>query len=210
MSETDALHVGEATAYAHAMGVFVRAYRQEHGITLDAVAQLGHKFGAPWSLSSIQAIEAGRAAPTLPTLFTLALVLGKLSGTPIRLADLLGCGDTFNRPNLGGPSRPVLRSWVDRALSGAPVTTTDSDFAVVEASDADVHPNRERASLAEQRAAAKLGISPVELQQRAIKLWGHALESEAARRAGAYSSPQTRGRITRLLVHKLREHPGQP
>ncbi|MGY2744022.1 hypothetical protein [Arthrobacter sp. UYCu723] len=66
-------------------------------------------------------------------------------------------------------------------------------------------PRRPGVSLAESRAAKKLSIRPLELQQRSIQLWGRSLEAEARSRAGADSTPQARGRVTRVLVDELRE-----
>lgn len=60
-------------------------------------------------------------------------------------------------------------------------------------------------SLAEDRAAKKLGISTTRLRQRAIQLWGRSLEAEALNRAGADSTPQARGRVTRVLVDEIRD-----
>jgi transcriptional regulator with XRE-family HTH domain len=238
----------EAVAYAEAVGTFLRFYRREHGITLESVAQLGREFGATWSLSSVQSIEAGRAAPTLPTLLTLALVLGRLSGEPLRLADLLGTAEVLERPYVDRPDQPVLRAWVDRALSGGSVELTDADYehaydrpadawdarqentfaqrcsgpltaderhahvdvqweGMIEPPEAAEYrsPRRPRVSLAESRAAKKLGIRPLEVQQRAVQLWGRSLEAEALTRAGADSTPQARGRVTRVLVEEILE-----
>lgn len=238
----------EAVAYAEAVGTFLRLYRREHGLTLESVAQLGREFGATWSLSSVQAIEAGRAAPTLPTLLTLALVLGRLSGEPLRLADLLGAAEALERPYVDRPDQPVLRAWVDRALSGGSVELTDADYdhargcpteawgahqdlaiaqrgsgpltaderhahvdarweAMIEPPEAARRPSprHPRISLAESRAAKKLGIRPLEVQQRAIQLWGHSLETESLARAGVDSTPQARGRVTRVLVEEITE-----
>lgn len=63
----------------------------------------------------------------------------------------------------------------------------------------------EPVTLAEQRAAEKLSITPQELQRYAFKLWGHALEEESAIRAGEGSSPQARGRVTRVIVDEIRK-----
>ncbi|MEO7124170.1 MAG: hypothetical protein ABI400_13845 [Lacisediminihabitans sp.] len=243
----------EAKTYAEAVGAFLRAYRLEHGITLDSIAQVGREFGSTWSLSSVQSIEGGRAAPTLPTLLTLALVLGRLSGEPLRLADLLGSAKALDRPYVDGPDQPVLRSWVERALSGSKVELTDADYehkldrpapveeeeleravarrgtaplteeerhfqvdALWEAMNEPPEPGeyrrsrRPRVSLAESRAAKKLGIQPLVIQQRAIQLWGRSLEAEALDRAGTDSTAQARGRVTRVLVDEIRDSVEDP
>ena len=59
-------------------------------------------------------------------------------------------------------------------------------------------------SLAEERAAKKLGISLDRLRQLAVGLWARSLEEESSRRAGPDSTPQARGRVTRVLVDELR------
>lgn len=197
MAET--VHVEhEVTTYANAVGAFVRNYRQKHGITLESIARLGRKFGTTWSLSSVQAIEGGRASITLPTLLTLALVLGRLSGKPLRLVDLLGATELLDRPRDDG--RPVRLSWVDRALSGKTVELTDADLGPTRAA----YPYSPSFSLAEQRAAQKLGITPRDLRQQTDDLWGHPLEIEALFRSSPNSTPQARGRVTRLLVDEIK------
>lgn len=238
----------DGDTYASAVGNFLRDYRQAHGITLESVARVGREYGATWSVSSVQAIEGGKAAPTLPTLLTLALSLGRLSGVPLRLADLFRSADLLDRPYMLTANRPVRRSWVDRILSGAPVVLTGADCeepvasgeeawddelelealarsdemppggrrhdhvdalweAMNEPPNPSVRPRAggARVSLAESRAAKKLGVQPLELQRRAIRLWGRSLEAEAQHRAGAESAPQARGRVTRLLVEEIRE-----
>lgn len=64
---------------------------------------------------------------------------------------------------------------------------------------------RPAASLAEERAAKKLGISAAHLRQLAHDLWARPLEDESSRRAGPDSTPQARGRVTRVLVDEMRE-----
>jgi hypothetical protein len=59
-------------------------------------------------------------------------------------------------------------------------------------------------SLAEERAAKKLGISIARLRQLALALWARSLEEESFRRAGLDSTPQARGRVTRVLVDEIR------
>lgn len=282
----------EATTYAEAVGAFLRGFRSQHGLTLEAIARTGRDYGATWSLSSVQAIEAGKASPTLPTLLTLALVLGTLSGHPLKLIDLLGSAEVFDRPFSGQPERPVHRTLVERALSGQYVQLDANDVPLSIRTDAEpldleaessiarnlpfgadrnaeagehddpslsayeVDSELEAAllrrdgpltaeerraafeqtleqsqmppepaceetetaafsqstdkptdvppTLAEKRAAKALEISARELQRRAQRLWGRSLEDESARRAGPRSSPQARGRVTRVLVSEVR------
>jgi transcriptional regulator with XRE-family HTH domain len=59
-------------------------------------------------------------------------------------------------------------------------------------------------SLAEERAAKKLGISIARLRQLTLFLWARSLEEESSRRAGTDSTPQARGRVTRLLIDEIR------
>lgn len=60
------------------------------------------------------------------------------------------------------------------------------------------------ASLAEERAAKKLGITTARLRQLAHELWARPLEDESSRRVGPGSTPQARGRVTRVLVDEMR------
>jgi len=64
-------------------------------------------------------------------------------------------------------------------------------------------------SLAEERAAKKLGLSTTQLRKLALDLWAHSLEEESSRRAGSDSTPQARGRVTRVLVDELRVFAGE-
>jgi transcriptional regulator with XRE-family HTH domain len=67
-------------------------------------------------------------------------------------------------------------------------------------------PARDNAgTLAEERAAKKLGLTIARLQRAAVGIWGRSLEEESSRRAGRDSSPQARGRVTRLLIEEIRE-----
>ncbi|WP_309694004.1 hypothetical protein [Microbacterium foliorum] len=64
-------------------------------------------------------------------------------------------------------------------------------------------------SLAVKRAATKLGVAALDVERRAVALWGRRFESELWSRAGGDSSPQARGRVTRLLVEEIRESLGE-
>lgn len=63
--------------------------------------------------------------------------------------------------------------------------------------------NAHVATLSEQRAAIKFGLSP-ELFACVVKMrYGHYLDEEVAKRAGADASPQKRGRVTRKIFEEL-------
>jgi hypothetical protein len=183
-----------------AVGSYAARTRAEHGATLDRVAGLARPYGATWSASSVRNIEQGTASLGLTTLLHLALALQGLTGRPHTLSDLLGDAEAVY---LGNRRRnPVRREWFDRVLAGAELALSPDD--VPEASDWEGGADEGEPSLAEQRASKRLGITPERLQRWAERLWGHALDAEAARRAGDDSTPQARGRVTRILVQEVR------
>lgn len=242
--------------YAGAVGRFVARYRQKHSLTLDMVASAGRVFGATWNTASIRNIEAGKFSPTIQSLLILALALGHLSGTSVRLDDLFGDAEAFESPTLS-PDGHAPRGWVKGALSGAqilgerPAAVAErpkfrspaheraaeleqyrNDLremgapasslrqanallheALLDASQEPPDPDDEclvsgPPTLAEERAAKKLGITAPMLQGLAQRLWGQSLEDESLERAGAESSPQKRGIETRRLLQEMREELG--
>ena len=183
-----------------AVGAFVAQMREEHELTFDQIARTARQFGANWSASSVRNIERGQATLTLPTLMHLALALSGPAGRPLRLIDLLGDAKTV----AFGRGIDLTREAFERALSGEPVTLTPDDLSEVQHHRKEV--GGQPASLAEQRAAHKLGIDAPRLQRLALELWQKPLEDEARRRAGEGSTPQARGRVTRLLLDEIRQH----
>lgn len=174
-------------------------------MTLDAVATAGREYGATWGTASVRNIEAGKVAPTLPTLIHLALALGSLTGEDLRLADVLGDADLLDLAVQGDDHRPVSRAWLNAVLAGGPVRLAPRRYeSPGPFSDPDQEPKGPPASLAVKRAAQKVGIAPTEFLDWADRLWGRSLEDEAARRAGPESTPQARGLVTRRLVDAVR------
>lgn len=241
--------------YARTVGRFVAHYRKKHSLTLDMVASAGRGFGATWNTASIRNIEMGKFSPTIQNLLLLALALGHLSGTALRLDDLLGDAEAFDTPTLG-PDGRASREWVKGALSGSPIegerpasaaaghqtrSPAHENVAILKqsydnlvelgASEASIAEARELLfgarvdasqeppeldpepepgppTLAEERAAKRLGISVRELQAVAFELWGQGLDAEALERAGDGSSPQRRGIETRRLLAEVRAELG--
>jgi transcriptional regulator with XRE-family HTH domain len=101
-----------------------------------------------------------------------------------------------------------------REARGREMTGAEKDSHLAQLLDqSQTPPERSRSSsardragtLAEERAAKKLGVTLARLQRLSEEAWGRSLEDEALRRAGRDSSPQARGRVTRLLVEEIRE-----
>lgn len=244
----------DPSTHAQAIGTFLRAYREQHGLTLDAIAKAGRSFGASWGTASIRNFEAGKGTDRLPTLLTLGLALNHLTGDDLTVNDLLGSTEAMSPPVRNG--LPPTRDWLSGVLSGEPVILrkpedlvgghkrfaetvrdasaqltrltkempSDLDFADLERIDL------ESETLAEQRAAAKLGILPKAIKAWSVSLWGQSLEEEAAARARAKATDtdkpvtaQARGAMTKHLLHEIRleleaqrretdhgEHPAAP
>ncbi|WP_133249899.1 helix-turn-helix domain-containing protein [Brachybacterium endophyticum] len=196
-----------------AVGSFVKKVRHDHELTLDQIALAGRQEGAGWSASSVANIEKAQASLTLATLIYLALALGKCIGSHLRLSDLLGDADTVQLEP--GRGTGMTREWFDFILNGGEVARGRNDFSGVtefvlsqepEGSPLVTEEAATAASIAEVRAARRLGVDVATFKDAAIELWGHSLDDESRKRAGAESTPQARGRVTRHLVHEVRAH----
>lgn len=101
------------------------------------------------------------------------------------------------------------------ARGAHPLTPAERDgqfeAMLEESQDPERHQSRANAtpSLAVRRAAKKLGIAALEVERRAVTLWGQRFDSELWSRAGRESSPQARGRVTRILVEEIRASLGE-
>lgn len=60
-------------------------------------------------------------------------------------------------------------------------------------------------TIAEKRAAEKLNMHPYDLAAFCAVRFGHTLEEESYARAGDDSTPQKRGRATRLIIDEIRD-----
>lgn len=222
---------------SQAVGRFLSEFRNSHGLTLDQIARTARDFGAKWSPSSVRNIENGQAVTSLQNLLSLGLALNELTNKQLTLSDLLGDAEVVEGPT--GLDLPVYRSWIDRALSGSPLVFEDIGtdlYGAVDLAADTLEPFLNRiqkissevpagvklgelrniqnrpVTLAEERAAQKVGISALSLQIWAQSLWGQSLEEEASARADARSkitakpvTAQTRGAMTRQLLKELHE-----
>ena len=114
-------------------------------------------------------------------------VAAALEGQPPTLFPLIGTKE----------QREELHRAVD--MKGTTSTDTENRPHIPDRLRGNAHV----ATLSEQRAAIKFGLSP-ELFACVVKMrYGHYLDEEVAKRAGADASPQKRGRVTRKIFEEL-------
>lgn len=204
------------------IGGATRLIREQHGLTLDDVARhVRNRYGLSWSRSRVGDIENGRGAATVEVLVTLCAALSDLTGETITPDRLVKAG----RPVEIGPGYllgpEVLPAFLRgeapdlHPLSGG-LQGAEPDARTVAELQAALGPNPhgvsgedakhayEAATLADDRAAQKLGISKAALVGYALRLWGRLLSAESAERAGEGASPQKRGRVTRDLLDAIK------
>lgn len=185
---------------AGAVGLRVAEIRKLNRITRDALARAGSLYGVTWGRTSIENIEAGRFAPTLPTLYVLCTAISQLiphgrigildllpENGSLEIADGYAIGVNRLRRFLGDPQALVsVGDGLDemlRAHTGPPP----------------------RPTLAEERAAARLSIDVSELRDLAFDLWvGESLDDIVTHSLEPNASPQARGHETRRRIEELR------
>ena len=197
------------TPLAQVLGQNARALRIEAGATLEQFAMAAKTFGLPWSTGRVGDFEAGRVAPSFPTMYAVALALGTVTGQPVALADLLTGDD--------GPVNLTDELTIDLsdlqgALQGKPVaggerTPPSRDEGAPVRRKVDLRPDvvvhmRE----ADVRLCKTLGVTPEQGGQAMGDLWGKSFTDERDRRAGADANAQRKGQISRLLMTDLKLH----
>jgi hypothetical protein len=208
----------------NAIGEYVHECRTTYNLTLDQIATESRRYGSNWNSGSIKKLEGGQVAATLENMLIIARTINSLTNGDISLADMFSDDDSVDlgdrivesdeiRRTLNGSSvlfevsansdvrsratevfmssMPEIMQQVSTAIIGS---LPDDDWG-----RADAH----EPSLAEHRAAKKLGITPVAVAALCLTRYGRFLDDEAARRAGDGASPQKRGRETRGIVEEL-------
>lgn len=191
---------------AAAIGRFVRSYRTKHNIRRDALARAGSALGMTWGTTSIENIEAGRFAPTLPTLFALCTALSssadpRNSRQQIRLPDLFEGTERLTLTEGFEISTERFLHFIGSADAAPALGEFVDEWARLAADREPV-----AATLAERRAAKKLGVEVEALREAAYAVWGEPLERVVSASVGSEASAQARGHETRARVAQLREH----
>ena len=218
--------VTESKPLSEVVGQNARAHRIRHNATLDDVARAARDYGLKWNTGRVGDLESGRIPATFPTLFTLAAVLGDVTGEPVSLVDLVhvdGWVEINSTLTVSG------RSLAD-ALQGKPVTLHVRDvlgareeldeamargtaqFAADNArlgadseniNIGDIQDVMRNSGVTEDRIAKQLDVSDYLLACISLTLWGASFSSERDRRAGADANAQRRGRVTRELKTEI-------
>jgi transcriptional regulator with XRE-family HTH domain len=194
------------------IGANARAIRMAGTVTLETLAAEARASGLKWSTARVVELERGKLSPTFPLLIALAHALGRATGHPVRLADLVRydgpvevnerirvSGETLESAVTGNP----VRLW-DRTLTAVSQAVRTYPDSVSTIGDGVVW---ESYGLGDERAARKLGITKEVMVQRSAALWGRNLSAERDERAGPDASAQRRGQVTRVLLEELRSAP---
>lgn len=199
------------TPLAQILGRNARALRIEAGATLEQLAIAAKTFGLPWTTGRVGDFEAGRVAPSFPTMYAVALALGTVTGQKIALADLLAGDDGTVQLS---DELEIDLSDLQRALQGKPVAgsasiTSDRDQGA---------PSRRKVSLwpevviqmreADVRLCKTLGVTGEQGGQAMGELWKRSFTDERDRQAGPDANAQRKGQISRLLQAQLKLHLG--
>jgi transcriptional regulator with XRE-family HTH domain len=196
------------------IGEQARSIRKAAGATLDDVAVEAAQWGLNWSTGRVSDIERGRGAVALETVLILCQVLGQIRGEPVRLAELLPESGTVPLAQFH-PSVSAVR----QAFLGQPVElTTVSPGDEVRVPGWDIKHEGHKLvatptpTLATQRAAKTLGVSPRDVDLTSFALWGNLFEEERTKRVDDLRAiepegsvtPQKLGHITRDMIRELR------
>jgi transcriptional regulator with XRE-family HTH domain len=213
-----------ADSVAQVIGEGAKAIRLDAGVTLEQMARAARIYGLPWTSGRVGDFEAGRTAPSLPTLVAAAAALGEAIGRPVSLAELVtGEGHVHINDKLS-----LDTSALRAALSGGSVNAhakpmpletllTRGLELLTELSTVD-WPKRLRAvnsdlrrdvlrdfSESDGRMCKNIGVDQVLGAAAMAALWRRTFTAERDSRAGPDANAQRRGQISRQLKADLQE-----
>ncbi len=201
---------------AEVVGENCKRLRGTIGLTQDELARYARNCGLRWRASSVGDFEAGRSAPTLATVVTVAAALqwaielpthhapGADQPTGVTLGDLVRCDDmVVVSENVVVPGT-TLAGWLgDTVVSLPELKNYLPIFGARGARIAGAAGVLARSGLAEQRMAKTLGVEQESLALWSYELWGGTFTEERDRRAGPGANKQKRGQISRAMRDEL-------
>ncbi|MEX0745084.1 MAG: helix-turn-helix transcriptional regulator [Phycisphaeraceae bacterium] len=205
------------------IGLNAHELRIGAGLTLDRVSAAARRRGLKWSESRVADFEAGRVAPSLPTLLAVCLALndaGCAEATlpllvkyisPVRINDSLALLDVDVVRLLAGqpvdgpePSDPADAAAAANSLGWKRTPFERRLIHRLEANPVTVARNTKGAGATEGRIGKSLQISPQLLAHLSAALWDRSFSAERDRRAGDDASAQKRGRVSRDMQAELK------
>lgn len=217
------------------VGANAKRIRTAHGVTMEEMSTASRDVGVRWTVQRVAGLEKGTRVPTVATLFELALVLARVTGTEVALGDLVThdgylhltdalrvSGEATERVFRGGP---VAFAPADFAPD---ITNHESDWSEIDwlrsvgyddreqicqelgIEPADIRRVWELVDLAtslDQRTAKNLGVDLVRLAALSLRLWGRSISDERTARAEAQGveGVNALGNVTKELVAELRQ-----
>lgn len=210
----------DSRSILNVVGTNLREVRQASGLTLAQLSKAARDYGLPWSTGRVGDIEAGRGAVTVQMIVGLALVLTDLSGQAVTPADLLRSDDPVELGDgfvLTGHAFHEVFTGVKTALNISDVVGAVDEAAELVHRGVAAHQDLDKGvtagqvrqalrdrSLADERAAQKLGMSADEFLAACLSLWGRMMSVEVEARVDEGASAQKKGRVTRVLLDELR------
>ena len=210
------------------VGENVRRIRDEAGARQDDVAMAARGVGLSWTRSKIAALERGEKALDLAEAVLLAEAMGRVSGRPVGVADLLAGDGDVRLSRVRVLHRTSLRRFLDgdpvkvlvgdipggpermrEALAKLPAMFKRMELLAGPDVDMETIEHAETAvGEAEERAGRTLGVHKMDVVWLSVGLWDRTLSEERDHRVGddvpLKSRSAKRGRVTRQLVEELR------
>ena len=199
------------------VGANVRRLREERNWTQGELARRCFHFNLPWRRPTISLVEGGARELGMGELIVLAMVLN------VTLADLFA-GEGMVQLVQGLSGRlPEIRTMFGQSAGDAHTEIKGLSEAIDHFLDVDYGDYLKRLSRAkyadtvarvvadarqeaEQKAAARLGVTADIVSACAHALWGRSLTEERDARVGPGTSPQARGHVTRQLIADIQSH----
>lgn len=189
------------------IGANVKRLRTDARVPMEAFSKEAKRVGLPYSVGRVGDLEAGRVEAKFETMLLLTQLLANVTGSPVRLADLLD-GDPRQPLLVGETVTPddqinATPTEIARRLGWPDLDSAAADFGVNRRKVSDYLKAMEESGITERRAAKALGIDLAELTRHSVALWGVNLSTERDRLAEPGANVATVGQITRALRDEI-------
>ncbi|AGB26290.1 hypothetical protein Mycsm_06131 [Mycobacterium sp. JS623] len=214
------------TKVAEVIGESAKVLRLDAKVTLEQLARVAQRYGLPWTSGRVGDFEAGRTAPSLPTLIAAAAALGDAIGRPVSLAELVAGNGRVQINDKLSLDKSALHAALSGGSLGAELVAASDETSFLQENLATmpmeistVHwPKRLRAitqglrsavlrdfSESDARMCKNIGVSEVLGATAMAALWRRTFTAERDHRAGPDANAQRRGQISRQLKADLQQ-----